>query len=257
MERERFEKRPKLDYVFGIRAVMEAIEAGKEFDKIFVKKGLNGDLANEMLAHLRRYQISFQYVPIEKLNRLTQKNHQGVIGLTSPITYQDIEMILPRLYEEGKNPFILVLDGITDIRNFGAIARSAECAGVDAIIIAEKGAATVNADAIKTSAGALHKIPVCRVKNLNSTLKFLQQSGLVLSAASERANSTYYETSWIEPTAIIMGAEDVGVSSENIRLCDNLVQIPMNGTISSLNVSVAAGILLFEVVKQRTLENNK
>ena len=251
MERQRFNKKPKLDAVFGIRSVMEAIEAGKEFDKIFIKKGLDGALANELISILRKNQVPFQYVPIEKLNRLSQKNHQGVIALISPISYQNIEMILPQLYEAGETPFIVVLDSITDVRNFGAIARSAECAGAHAIVIPAKGGVSVTADAIKTSAGALHKIPVCRVTDLNSTLKFLQESGLSLLAATEKTDAAYYNADWVGPAALVMGSEDTGISSENLNICDQLVQIPMAGTIGSLNVSVAAGILMFEALKQR------
>lgn len=240
--------------VFGIRAVMETIEAGKEFDKIFIKKGLDGGLANELISLLRKNQVPFQYVPIEKLNRLSQKNHQGVIGLISPIVYQDIEMILPQIFESGETPLIVVLDSITDVRNFGAIARSAECAGADAIVIPAKGGVSVTADAIKTSAGALNKIPVCRVTDLHSTLKFLQNSGLTLLAATEKSESPYYKADWVSPAALVMGSEDTGISPENLKLCNQLVQIPMVGTIGSLNVSVAAGILLFEAVKQRNLD---
>lgn len=252
MERQRFKKKPNLDLIFGIRAVMEAIEAGKEFDKIFIKKGLAGGLANELITLLKKNQVPFQYVPIEKLNRLSRKNHQGVIGLISPIVYQDIEMILPQIFESGETPLIVVLDSVTDVRNFGAIARSAECAGAHAIVIPSKGGVSVTADAIKTSAGALHKLPVCRVPNLHITLKFLKESGLSLLAATEKADSPYYNADWSGPSALVMGSEDTGISNENLKLCDQLVQIPMAGTISSLNVSVAAGILIFEALKQRT-----
>lgn len=239
------------DFIFGIRAVIEALNAGKEIDKILVQRDLKGDLIRELLDALKGYDIPIQKVPIERINRVTRKNHQGVLAWMSQITYENIENFLPGLYEAGKTPFILVLDGVTDVRNFGAIARTAECAGVDAIVVPAKGAALINADAIKTSAGALHKIPVCRSQNLGQTLKFLQQSGLSLFGASEKGNTIFDAVDMKSPLAIIMGAEDKGLSPDVLKICDHLVSIPMLGTVSSLNVSVAAGVIMFEAVKQR------
>ncbi|MEA5129033.1 MAG: 23S rRNA (guanosine(2251)-2'-O)-methyltransferase RlmB [Proteiniphilum sp.] len=239
------------EMIFGIRAVIEAVEAGKDIDKVLVKRELSGELFLELQEQLRRYEIPMQKVPVERIDRITRKNHQGVIAFTSAVTYQKLENIVPLLYEEGKIPFILVLDGLTDVRNFGAIARTCEVAGVDAIVIPEKGSVSVNADAIKTSVGALHSIPVCREKNLKEAIVFLKNSGIKVVAATEKAASFYTETDLSVPIAIVLGSEDTGVAPEHLRVCDELVRIPQSGTIQSLNVSVAAGVLIYEVVRQR------
>jgi len=238
------------EMIFGIRAIIEAVEAGKEIDKVLVKRELQGDLFKELTTMLKVHNIPVQKVPIERIDRITRKNHQGVIAFLSAITYEKIEDIIPFLYEQGKSPFILVLDNITDVRNFGAIARTCEVAGVDAIVIPQRGSVTVNADAVKTSAGALLKIPVCREDNLTEAIRFLKDSGVRIIAATERASDLYTQADLTGPVAIIMGAEDMGVSNENLRLADNLVKIPQFGTIGSLNVSVAAGILIYEVIRQ-------
>ncbi|MPN09681.1 putative TrmH family tRNA/rRNA methyltransferase [bioreactor metagenome] len=237
--------------IFGIRAVIEAVEAGKDIDKVLVKRELSGELFLEMQELLRRYEIPMQKVPLERIDRITRKNHQGVIAFTSAVTYQKLEDIVPFLYEEGKTPFILVLDGLTDVRNFGAIARTCEVAGVDAIVIPARGSVSVNADAIKTSAGALHSIPVCREKSLKEAIVFLKNSGIKVVAATEKAATFYTQTDLSVPVAIVMGSEDMGVAPEHLRICDELVRIPQSGTIQSLNVSVAAGVLIYEVVRQR------
>ena len=242
--------------IFGIRAVMEAVEAGKDIDKVLVKRELSGDLFMELQQLLRTYEIPLQKVPLERIDRITWKNHQGVIAFTSAVTYQKLEDILPMLYEEGKNPFIIVLDGVTDVRNFGAIARTCEVAGVHAIVIPARGSVTVNADAIKTSAGALHTIPVCREQNLKEAITFLKNSGVKVVAATEKAARFYTDSDFAVPTAIVMGAEDTGVAAEHLRVSDELVKIPQSGTIQSLNVSVAAGVLIYEVIRQRTLATN-
>lgn len=239
--------------IFGIRAIMEAIEAGKEIDKIMIRRELQGDLSKELFAMLKPLNIPVQRVPMERLNRFTRKNHQGVIAFLSAITYQKIEDIIPFLYENGKVPFVLILDGITDVRNFGAIARTCEVAGVDAIVIPARGSVSVNADAVKTSAGALMSIPVCKEESLSATIKFLRNSGLKVVSATEKAKDFYTQVDYKEPVAIVMGAEDLGISDESLRLSDNLVKIPQVGTIGSLNVSVAAGVLIYEVVRQRGL----
>ena len=241
----------KSQAIYGIRAVIEAINSGKEIDKVFLKKGLKGELISELMVLLRTENIPFQTVPLEKLNRITQKNHQGVIAFISMVSYIDIEKLVPILYEQGKNPFLLILDEISDVRNFGAIARTAEVAGVDAIIIPAKGSAQINADAIKTSAGALHTIPVCRSFNMKETATFLKQSGIKLIAATEKAANYYYDSDYSVPVAIIMGSEDTGVNTNLLKIADEIVKIPVIGKIDSLNVSVAAGILSFEAVKQR------
>lgn len=241
----------KNDMIFGIRTVIEALESGADIDKILISKDLQGDLVKELLNALRGRIIQVQKVPIERINRVTRKNHQGVVAFISSITYERIENIIPTLYEEGRTPFVVVLDGLTDVRNFGAIARSCECAGVDAIVIPQKGSVTVNADAVKTSAGALLRIPVCKEPNIYQTIRFLQGSGLKIVAASEKGVKNYTEISYVEPIAIVMGSEEAGVAGEHLRICDEMVSIPMLGSISSLNVSVAAGVMVYEVVRQR------
>lgn len=239
------------EMIFGIRAVIEAVQADKEIDKILVKRELQGELSKELFEVLKGREIPVQRVPQERLDRLTRKNHQGVIAFISAVTYQKLEDIIPFVYEQGKNPFIVLLDGITDVRNFGAIARTCECAGVDAIVIPAKGSVTVNADAMKTSAGALHVLPVCKEKSINQAIRFLQESGVKVFAASEKATEMYTAFSYDAPVAIVMGAEDTGVSMDNLRICDAMVKIPQFGTIGSLNVSVASSILIYEVVRQR------
>ncbi len=241
------------DFLFGIRAVIEAIRSDKEIDKILIKKGLQGELIAELLEEVKALQIPVQYVPIERINRVTRKNHQGVVAFISPVSFHNPEDVIPILYEDGKTPLIMVLDRVSDVRNFGAITRSAECAGVDAIIIPEKGAAQINADAVKTSAGALHHIKVCRTKNLNKTLHFLKDSGIQLVAATEKATDNYYTTDMVVPTAIIMGSEESGISSDILRITDKMVKIPIYGNIESLNVSAAASVLIYEAIRQRNI----
>ena len=247
----------KTEMIFGVRAVIEAIQAGKEIDKILVKRDIQSDLSKELFAVLKGTLIPVQRVPVEKINRITHKNHQGVVAYISSITYQKTEDLVPFLFEEGKNPLLIMLDGITDVRNFGAIARTCECAGVDGIIIPAKNSVSVNADAIKTSAGALHKLPVCREKSLTTTIKFLKDSGFKIVAATEKGDYDYSKANYMDPTCIIMGAEDKGVSYEHLALCDEWIKIPMKGTIESLNVSVAAGVLIYEAVKQRGFGNEE
>lgn len=238
--------------IYGIRPLIEAIEAGKEIDKILIQKGLRGNLIDELFTLIKQFEIPYQYVPIEKLNRITRKNHQGIISFTSEIEYSDISMILPDLFEKGINPFILILDRITDVRNMGAVARTAECAGINAIILPIKDSAQINADAMKTSAGALNKIPVHRSKNLLDTIKFLRSSGLKIVACTEKAQKPYHEIDYNDPVAIVVGSEENGISNDIIRISDEIVTIPMAGEIASLNVSVAAGIIMFEAFKQRS-----
>lgn len=241
------------DYIFGIRAVMEAIEAGKEIDKVFIRKDLSGELASELFDMIRARGVVTQRVPVERLNRITRKNHQGVIAMMSAVTYHRLDHLVPQLFEEGVLPFVVVLDGITDVRNFGAIARTAECAGADAIVIPERGSVSVGADAVKTSAGALHHLPVCREASTLSAVRYLKASGFNVVAVSEKADINYTTASYTVPTALVLGAEDTGISPEVIRLCDTFVSIPMFGHIGSLNVSVAAGVLMYEVVRQRLI----
>jgi 23S rRNA (guanosine2251-2'-O)-methyltransferase len=237
--------------IFGIRPLLEAIAAGKEIDKILLQKGLRGDLYHELMGAVKDLEIPLQMVPIDRLNRITRKNHQGVIAFVSTISYQNIEQLMPMIYEDGRIPLILVLDHLTDVRNFGAIARTAEVAGADAILVPSKGSAAINEDAMKTSAGALNVIPVCRTDKLANSVKFLQESGLKVIAATEKGTREYDEEDLNLPLAIVMGSEDTGVSYELLRLSDSLVRIPQKGKIDSLNVSVAAGVLLFETLRQR------
>lgn len=240
------------EMIFGIRAVIEAIEAGKSIDKVLIKPDLQGELAKELHDLMRLHEIPVQRVPIERINRVTRKNHQGVIAFTAAVTYQKLENIIPMLYEEGKNPFIVVLDGVTDVRNFGAIARTCEVAGVDAIVIPARGSVSVNADAMKTSAGALHTLPVCRERNLREAVQFLKDSGITVVSATEKAVDNYTAATMTNPLAIVMGAEDKGVSNEIIRISDHLVKIPQFGNIDSLNVSVACGVMIYEGIRQRS-----
>ena len=241
------------EMIFGTRAIIEAIHAGKEIDKILIKRDFQGELTKELFSLLKETNIPVQRVPQEKLDRLTRKNHQGAIAFISAITYQKLEDIIPFLYEEGKVPFIVLLDGITDVRNFGAIARTCECAGVDAIVIPPKNSVTVNADAIKTSAGALHSLPVCKEKSITEAIKFLKDCGIKVIAATEKAEKEYLESDYNVPVAIVMGAEDFGVAMDNLRICDEMVRIPLSGTIASLNVASATAVLAYEVVRQRKI----
>jgi 23S rRNA (guanosine2251-2'-O)-methyltransferase len=245
------EGRENNQMVFGIRAVIEAIRSGKEIESLYIQRGIGGGLINELRALMHEQGIIGQQVPVEKLNRITPKNHQGVIAVISPIIYQKIENIIPEIFEKGETPLILVLDGITDVRNMGAIARTAECAGVHAIVIPAKGSAQINADGIKTSAGALYKIPVCRHDNFMQTIRFLQESGLQLVCCTEKTKDHIYNPDYTSPTAIIMGSEEDGIRNEIIRISDHLAKIPMFGEIESLNVSVSTGIILYEAVRQR------
>lgn len=237
--------------IFGLRAVMEAIDAGTTIDKIFVKNDLTGDLYKELMKKVEGYGLVVQKVPVEKLNRLTRKNHQGVVAFISPVPYYKIDQILPTLYEEGNVAFFLLLDGITDTRNFGALARTADCAGVDAVVIPERGSASVTSEAVKTSAGALFYVPVCRERNLEECVRTLRESGVKVVGASEKASKDYTQVDYTVPVAIVMGAEDTGISDSVLRLCDDLVSIPMLGNVGSLNVSVAGGVMMYEVVRQR------
>ena len=245
----------KDQYIFGIRAVIEAIQSGKEIDKLLIKKDINGELINELFALIKERHLVVQRVPVEKINRITRKNHQGVVAFLSAVTYYNIEEVVPVLFEEGINPFLIVLDGITDVRNFGAIARTCDCAGVNAIIIPERNSVSVNADAIKTSAGALNYVPVCREKHLVNVVKFLKRSGSRVVGASEKSSVNYTLVDYTGPVALILGAEDKGISNDLLKLCDEFVSIPEFGNINSLNVSVAGGVMMYEVVRQRLNDN--
>ena len=239
------------DFVFGIRPIMEAIDSGKEIDKLFVQKDAQGELLHELTKLAKARNIVPQRVPVEKLNRITRKNHQGAIATISPVEFSDLQEVVTRVYEDSKQPFVLLLDGVTDVRNFGAICRTAEAAGVNAIVIPQRGAASINGDAVKTSAGALFKIPVCKVSSISAAITDLQAFGIKVLGACEKVSQLPYEIDLKEPIALVMGNEEKGLQDDVVRSCDYLVQIPMQGEIGSLNVSVAAGVLLFEIVRQR------
>jgi len=237
--------------IFGIRAVTEAINSGKTVDKIFIQKGLRGDLFQELESLLRKEEVNTSYVPVEKLNKLSNKNHQGVVALISPIEFYDLDNLVLNVIESGKTPLFLLLDQLSDVRNFGAIIRTAECTGVNGIIIQKKGGAPVNADTVKTSAGAVFKVPICKVDHIKDAMFHLQASGIKVIAATEKTDNTLYDVSFKEPCAIIMGSEGKGITPSVLKLADNTAKLPLLGEIGSLNVSVACGAFLYEVVRQR------
>jgi len=241
----------KETYIYGIRPTIEAIKSGKELEKIFLQNGLRGDGFHELFNLIKELEIPFQFVPVEKLNRLSRQNHQGIISYVSEITYQQIEDLVPYVFEQGRQPLFLILDRVTDVRNVGSIARTAECAGVDGLILPARGSAQINSDAIKTSAGALYKLPVVRAQNLKETIQFLKNSGLTIIAATEKAENEYTKADYNKPMALILGSEGEGISEEYLKLTDEVVRIPLAGEIESLNVSVASGVILFEALRQR------
>lgn len=236
--------------IFGIRPVAEAIEAGRQFEKLYIRKGAEGQLMMELKDLIARHRLRYQEVPVEKLNRLTRGNHQGVVAVVAAIAYVELQDILDRVPDD-ETPLIVAFDGVTDVRNFGAIARSAECAGAHGLIAPLKNAAPVNAEAIRSSAGALTTIPVTRVGSVRMTLASLQQQGFQIVAASEKSRKLLYDADFTKPTVFVMGAEDTGISPAVLKLCDEQLAIPMIGHIESLNVSAAAAVMLFEVVRQR------
>lgn len=242
---------PEKEMIFGIRAVIEAIDAGKILDKVLLRRDMSSAIGKELLQKLEGTNTPVQKVPVEKLNQFTDKNHQGVIAFLSPIEFYHVEDMVQSLFDEGKTPLLMVLDGITDMRNFGAIARTCACAGVHALIIPTRGCVSINGDAIKTSAGALHRLPVCKVDNLQNCLSYLRDSGLRIVAATEHTDTCYTDVDMTMPTAIIMGSEEKGIYEENLKLTTDRVRIPMTDAIESLNVSVAAGIMIYEAVRQR------
>lgn len=240
------------DCIFGLRPVIEAIKAGKQIDRLLVRQGLKGDLYHELMTEVRNHNIVYQIVPLERIELVTRKNHQGVLAWLSLIEYQQIANLLPMLWEKGEDPLIIALDGISDVRNFGAIVRTAECLGAHAIVIPDKGSARITADAIKTSSGALHTFPVCREKSIVRTIEYLKESGLKVFCAAEKSAKNSQDTDLRGPAVLVMGSEDKGISRELISLADNILSIPMKGNIESLNVSVAAGILIYEICRQRS-----
>jgi len=241
----------KTTQIYGIRAIIEAINSDEPIDKVFLQKGLRGDLYRELESLMRRKGINNSYVPIEKLNRLTKNNHQGAVANISPITFYKIEELVASVLENDKTPLFLILDQLSDVRNFGAIIRTAECTGVAGIIIQKKGAAPVTADTIKTSAGAAFKVPIAKVDHVKDAVFYLQASGIAVTAATEKTNNTIYDVDFTGPSAVIMGAEDRGISLSVLKGSDNLAKLPLLGEIESLNVSVACAVFLYEVVRQR------
>jgi 23S rRNA (guanosine2251-2'-O)-methyltransferase len=251
MEPRKFERiKSNEDLIFGVRSVIEAVKAEREINKILIQKGMNKDLFTELKDALAGKDLQLQFVPIQKLDGLVDGNHQGVIAYVSPIEYLEIEPFIEAKLEKGEKPLVLVLDRITDVRNFGAIARTAECQGVDAILIPSKGSALVTADAIKTSAGALNRIPVCKTNNLKETLFYLQQCGMRIVACTEKSKIPLYEVNLRGPVCIILGSEEDGITSDLLNLSDIKARIPMRGEIASMNVGVAAGMILYEKTRQ-------
>jgi 23S rRNA (guanosine2251-2'-O)-methyltransferase len=238
--------------IFGIRAIIEAIQAGKEVDKVFIQKEISGELMKDLMKVMKRANVNFSYVPVEKLNKLTPNNHQGAVASISPISFFDLETLIETVMENGKTPLFLVLDQISDARNFGAIIRTAECTGVNGIIIQKSGSAPVNGDTVKTSAGAIFNIPICKVEHIKDAIFLLQGSGIKTVAATEKTEDTIYNVNLNEAVAIIMGSEDRGVNPSVLKIVDEKAKLPMFGTIGSLNVSVACGAFLYEAVRQRS-----
>lgn len=238
--------------IFGIRAVIEAINAGKEIDKVFIQKEAQGDLMQELMKTLKKNNVNFSYVPVEKLNKLSKfNNHQGAVASIAPIKFVTMEELVEGILETKENPLFLILDQLSDARNFGAIIRTAECTGVDGIIIQKQGSAPVNGDTVKTSAGAVFNIPICKVDHIKDAVFYLQGSGISTVAATEKTENNIYDINFNKGIAIIMGSEDKGVNPSVLKIVDEKAKLPMYGTISSLNVSVACGAFLYEAVRQR------
>jgi 23S rRNA (guanosine2251-2'-O)-methyltransferase len=242
---------PKETKLYGLRAILEAIEADKSIDKIFLQKGLRGELFAELEKKIRKKGLNFSYVPVEKLNRLTPSNHQGAVAQISPISFYDLDALVPTVKETKDQPLFLVLDQLSDVRNFGAIIRTAECTGVDGIIIQKKGSAPINGDTIKTSAGAVFNIPICKVDHIKDALYYFQASDIKIIAATEKTENSLYITDFTKGCAIVMGSEGKGISPSVLKIVDAKAKLPMFGNIASLNVSVACGVFLYEAVRQR------
>ena len=242
----------KENQIFGIRAIIEAINAGKEIDKVFVQSETQGDLMQELMKAMKKNRINFSYVPVEKLNRLTPSNHQGAVATIAPIGFVKLETLVDSVLENKKNPLFLILDQLSDARNFGAIIRTAECTGVDGIIVQKTGSAPVNGDTVKTSAGAVFNVPICKVDHIKDAIFYLQGSGIKTIAATEKTENKIYDLELNQPLAIIMGSEDRGINPSVLKIVDETAKLPMFGTIGSLNVSVACGAFLYETVRQRS-----
>jgi 23S rRNA (guanosine2251-2'-O)-methyltransferase len=249
-KKQTYQRKERTDIIYGVHSVIEAIKADRELNKILIQKGIQKEVFNGLRDALQGKHFQLQFVPAQKIDSLTNGNHQGVVAFVTPIEYQNIETLVDNLLESDKKPTILVLDRITDVRNFGAIARTAECEGVDAILIPSRGSALVSSDAMKASAGALNRIPVCKTDDLKNSLFYLQQSGLRLIACTEKSAVPLYEVNLRGSVAIIMGSEEDGITQDLINMSDIKAKIPMRGNISSLNVGVAAGMVLYEKLRQ-------
>ncbi len=237
--------------IFGIRAVIEALQNNETIDKIYIQKGLSGQLFQELQQKTKSGDYNISYVPVEKLNRLVKGNHQGVVAKISPVEFADLETIVEESLQKETAPLFLLLDQVDDVRNFGAIIRTAECSGVNGIIIQKKGGAPVTADTVKTSAGAIFKIPLIKVDHIKDAIFYMQGSGIKVVAATEKTDDLLYSVDFKQPTALIMGNEAKGISESVLKLVDAKAKLPILGTIGSLNVSVACGAFLYEVVRQR------
>jgi 23S rRNA (guanosine2251-2'-O)-methyltransferase len=242
----------KENQIFGIRAIIEAITAGKEIDKVFIQTDAQGDLMQELLKLLKKKSINFSYVPVEKLNRLTTNNHQGAVATIAPISFVSLEEMVNNVIENEKKPLFLILDQLSDARNFGAIIRTAECTGVHGIIVQKTGSAPVNGDTVKTSAGAVFNVPICKVDHIKDAIFYLQGSGITTVAATEKTEDSLYDINFNKPLAIIMGSEDRGINPSVLKIVDAKAKLPMFGSIGSLNVSVACGAFLYETIRQRS-----
>lgn len=242
----------KSDFIYGTRAIIEAIESGKELDKLLIQKDAKNELTAELLKLCRDRSIPAQRVPLEKLNRVTRKNHQGAVAFMSAVAFASLDNLISEAYQKGESPFFIILDRITDVRNFGAIARTAECAGVHGILVPSRGSAQIGSDAMKTSAGALNYMPICRSENLKVTIQNLKENGIQVIACSEKADQTIYQADFSVPVALLLGSEEDGISPEYLKLCDGHAKLPIEGQIDSLNVSVAAGVISYEVIRQRS-----
>jgi len=250
-----FNSKPK-DFIFGVRPVIEAIESEQNIDKILIQKGLKGEIVKELYRIVSNFQIPIQQVPVAKIEQITRKNHQGVLAFLSPVEFYDIETIISNSFENGKLPFIVVLDQITDVRNMGSIIRSAECVGVDAVLVPAKGSARISADTVKTSAGAIFYLPICRTSEIVKQIKQIQKSGLQIICATEKTGDYYFNADFTKPFALVLGSEEFGISPEIMRIADSYAKIPVNGKIGSLNVSNAAAVLMYEAVRQRNCYNS-
>lgn len=240
-----------MPFTYGMHPVLEALHSGKEIEKILIKRGMRNEFTGEIFGICKERNIPIQDVPLEKLNKVTMKPHQGIIAYLGLVDYQKIENVVPQVFESGLNPLFIILDRITDVRNVGAICRSALCAGAHAVIIPSRGAAQMNEDAIKSSAGAIHQIPICRSYNVKETITYLKDSGISVVGITEKSQTSLWNADFKGPVALLLGSEEDGISPEYLKLCDVTCNIPMSGPVESLNVSVASAIALFEVVRQR------